>query len=128
MIRLDLKREPYWLDLGHGVCVHVRPCTTALVMAARAAVARSIDPVTDDSTVGQPAEASAKVGERTAALVKALAKSAIDGWEGVGDEKGEPARLTPEGVEALMDLWPIAESFERQYLGPALLLDAEKNA
>ncbi|MEW5704921.1 MAG: hypothetical protein AB1781_10115 [Pseudomonadota bacterium] len=118
MIRLDLKREPYWLDLGHGARVHVRPCTTALVMAARAAVARSIDPTTDENAVG----------ERTAALVKALAKSAIDGWEGVGDEKGEPAKLTPEGVDALMDLWPIAESFERQYLGPALLLDAEKNA
>ena len=27
----------HWLDLGHGVWVQVRPCTTALVMAARAA-------------------------------------------------------------------------------------------
>ncbi len=36
MIHLDLKREPHWLDLGHGVRVHVRPCTTALMMAARA--------------------------------------------------------------------------------------------
>ena len=41
MIRLDLKREPHWLDLGHGVRVHVRPCTTALMMAARAEVQRS---------------------------------------------------------------------------------------
>jgi hypothetical protein len=32
MIRLDLKREPHWLDLGHGVRLHVRPCTTALMM------------------------------------------------------------------------------------------------
>ena len=36
MIRLDLKREPHWLDLAHGVRVHVQPCTTALIMAARA--------------------------------------------------------------------------------------------
>ena len=35
MIRLDLKRDPHWLDLGHGVRLHVRPCTTALMMAAR---------------------------------------------------------------------------------------------
>jgi len=28
----------------------------------------------------------------------------------------------------LLDLWPIAEAFERLYLGPALLLDDEKNA
>jgi hypothetical protein len=38
MIRLDLKREPHWLDLGHGVRLHVRSCTTALMMAARAEV------------------------------------------------------------------------------------------
>ena len=36
--------------------------------------------------------------------------------------------MTPEGIDALLDLWPIAEAFERLYLGPALLLDAEKNA
>src|SRR6266511_6214144 len=38
MIRLDLKREPYWLDLAPGVRIRVRPCTTALVMAARASM------------------------------------------------------------------------------------------
>ena len=44
MIRLDLKREPHWLDLGHGVRLHVRPCTTALMMAASrgAAVRRAV--------------------------------------------------------------------------------------
>jgi hypothetical protein len=50
------------------------------------------------------------------------------GWEGVGDADGKPAPLTPEGVDALLDLWPMAEAFERLYLGPALLLDDEKNA
>ncbi|MFZ1413324.1 MAG: hypothetical protein WAS73_01925 [Defluviicoccus sp.] len=40
MIHLALKREPHWLDLGRGVRVHVRPCTTALMMAARAEVNR----------------------------------------------------------------------------------------
>jgi hypothetical protein len=120
MIRLELKREPYWLDLGHGVRVHVLPCTTALVMAARAAVARGAD--------ADAAQDENAVGERTAALVKTLARLSVDDWEGVGDADGKPAKVTPEGVEALMDLWPIAESFERQYLGPALLLDAEKNA
>jgi hypothetical protein len=137
MIRLELKREPTWLDLGHGVRVHVRPCTTALVMAARAAVVRGGDQY-DETAAGQsaeasasakaPADTSAKAGEQTAALVKTLARLAVDDWEGVGNAEGEPAKVTPEGVEALMDLWPIAESFERQYLGPALLLDAEKNA
>jgi hypothetical protein len=114
MLRLDLKREPFWLDLGYGVRVFVRPCTTALVMAARAAMLRDLD--------------AASVGERTAALVKALARLAIEQWEGVGDAEGAPAELSASGVDALMDLWPIAEAFERLYFGPALLLDEEKNA
>jgi hypothetical protein len=45
----------------------------------------------------------------------------------VGNAEGKPAAVTSEGVEALMDLWPIADAFERQYLGPALLLEGEKN-
>ena len=117
MIRLDLKREPYWLDLGHGVRLHVRPCTTALVMAARAAVARDANAPPDNQAAGT----------LTAAFVKTLAKLAVDAWEGVRDAEGTPAAITPEGVEALMDLWPIADAFERQYLGPALLLEEEKN-
>ena len=117
MIRLDLKREPHWLDLGHGVRLHVRPCTTALVMAARAATAREANALPDDEAAGT----------LTAAFVKTLARLAVDAWEGVGDADGAPAAVTPEGVEALMDLWPIADAFERQYLGPALLLEEEKN-
>jgi hypothetical protein len=111
MIRLDLRREPYWLDLVPGVRVHVRPCSTALIMAARARLA----------------DVEGDAGARTAALIRELAILAIDAWEGVGDTDGELAALTPEGIEALMDLWPIAEAFERLYLGPAMVLDAEKN-
>ena len=119
MIRLDLKREPHWLDLGHGVRLHVRPCTTALMMAARAEVQRA--PVSS-------ANDFQAAGERTATLVKALGRLVVQAWEGVGDADGEPAPLTPEGVDALLDLWPMADAFERLYLGPALLLDDEKNA
>lgn len=118
MIRLDLKREPHWLDLGHGVRVHVRPCTTALMMAARAEAHRSIAPSQNETQAA---------GERTAVLVKALGRLGIQDWEGVGDADGEPLPLTPEGVDALLDLWPMAEAFERLFLGPALLLDEEKN-
>ncbi|MGD9507712.1 MAG: hypothetical protein AB7I59_02200 [Geminicoccaceae bacterium] len=118
MIRLDLKCLPHWLDLGHGVRVQVLPCTTALVMAARAAQRR--DPDVPD--------ASQALGDRTASFLKNLGRLAIEAWEGVGDAAGEPTAVTPEGIDALLDLWPIAEAFERLYLGPALLLDAEKNA
>ena len=117
MLRLDLKRDPFWLDLDHGVRLKVRPCTTALMMAARAAAAKV------DIAEGENA-----VGLRTAALLAALARYAAIEWEGVGDDAGNPAPLTPDGVEALLALWPIAEAFERLYLAPALLLDSEKNA
>lgn len=117
MLRLDLKRDPFWLDLTHGVRLKVRPCTTALMMAARAAAAKV------DIAEGENA-----VGARTAALLAALARYAAIEWEGVGDDEGNVAPLTTEGVEALLSLWPIADAFERLYLAPALLLDSEKNA
>jgi hypothetical protein len=111
MIRLDLKREPYWLDLVPGVRMHVRPCTTALIMAARARVA----------------DANGDAGTRTAALLRELAILAIDAWEGIGDHDGEEMPVSPEAIAAIMDLWPVAEAFERLYLGPAMVLDDEKN-
>ena len=120
MIHLNLKREPHWLDLGHGVRLHVRPCTTALMMAARAEAQRSV-PLSAN-------EEQAAAGERTAALVKALGRLAVQDWDGVAGEEGEPAPVAADNVDALLDLWPMAEAFERLYLGPALLLDEEKNA
>ena len=79
-----------------------------------------------DVVVDIPEEENA-VGARTAALLAALARFAAIEWEGVGDTDGNPAPLTPEGVEALLALWPMADAFERVYLAPALLLDSEKN-
>ncbi len=114
MIRLDMKREPYWLDLDHGVRVHVRPATTALVMAARV-------------TALKEAVADTDAGVRSAALIEKLAELAIIAWEGVGDSEDNLAEVTPEAVSALMDLWPIADAFERLYLGPTLILEQEKN-
>lgn len=113
MIRLDLKREPYWLDLAPGVRVRVQPCTTALVMAARASI-----------TAGDEGDDNA----RGAALLKTLAQVAIVEWEGIGDESGIPIAPTPERIEALLDLYPVFRAFETAYFLPALVLDQEKNA
>ena len=111
MITLNLKREDFWLDLIDGVRVYVRPASTALVMAARVAALQE----NDDPAL------------RSTALIKRLAQLAILDWEGIGDAEGEALPVTPEGIYALMDLWPVAEAFERLYLGPALLLEQEKN-
>lgn len=117
MIRLDLKREPYWLDLAHGVRLHVRPITTAFVMAAR------VQAMKDEAK-----DSGDDAASRSAALLKNLAQLAVIDWDGVGDADGNPAPVSPEAITALLDLWPIADAFERFYLGPALVLEQEKNA
>ena len=49
-------------------------------------------------------------------------------WEGVGDADGNPVPVTPEGIDALLEVWPIFEAFQAVYVSKGLLLDAEKNA
>ena len=115
MLKLNLKREDYWLDLGHGVRVKVRPATTALVMSARVAALKDADE-------------TANTGTRSATLLKQLAAASVLEWEGVGDSEDKPAEVTQEAILALMDLWPLADAFERLYLAPTLVLEQEKNA
>ena len=120
MLRLNLSNEPRWLDLGHGVRLLVAPLTTALMLAARsdpAIVAAAAD--AEDAT---PNDDLARV------VAKAVARIVVKDWEGVGDEDGEPLPLTPEGIDALLELWPIFEAFQTRYIAGALILDAEKNA
>jgi hypothetical protein len=115
MIRLNLSRTPHWLDLGHGVRVKVRPISTAIFSAASSAPEMSALP----GEIG--------VDGRFVALCAAIAKVAILEWEKVADEDGNPAEVTPEGVAALMDIYPLAKAFAEQYVVPGLMVSAEKN-
>jgi hypothetical protein len=114
MLRLDLTSEPRWLDLGHGVRLRVAPLTTALMVASRSDAAVEVlpDTATDE--------------ERALVFAKAIARRAVTDWEGVGDADGDPAPLTPEGIDALLEVWPIFEAFQAVYVSKGLLLDAEK--
>jgi len=116
MIRLDISAGPRWLDLGHGVRVKVPPLTTAIMMAARA------DPAVRDL----PADTTME--QRSLAFCKAVARRVITEWEGVGDAGGNPVAPTAEGIDALLDLYPLFEAFELDYVAKGLALDAEKNA
>jgi len=90
MLTLDLPAEPYWLDLPRGVRVEIRPVTTAVMAAARAAAARRLaDPDLDPDMAR---------GLSFAFLVKTLARHAVTAWEGVGDSAGRPLPLSPEAV------------------------------
>jgi hypothetical protein len=115
MLKLDLTAEPRWLDLGHGVRLRVAPLTTALMVAARS----------DPALEALPETASDEA--RALVFAKAIARIAVSAWEGVGDADGTPVPVSPEGIDALLEVWPIFEAFQGSYVAGGLLLDAEKN-
>ena len=115
MLKLNLSNELAWLDLGHRVRIRLQPLTTALMVAAR-----------NDPAIADLPEDS---GDEESALVfaKALGRIAIVDWEGVGDDSGDPVDVSPAGIDALLDVWPLFEAFQTEYVAGGLLLDAEKN-
>ena len=116
MLTLDLTNAPRWLDLLPGVRLKLRPLTTALMVTARA------DPVVE----ALPPEA--KTEELALAMAKAVARRAVLDWEGVGNAEGNPVGVTPEGIDALLEIWPAFEAFQGAYVAKGLLLEQEKNA
>jgi len=115
MIRLDLSAGPRWLDLRPGVRLHVLPTTTSVMAAARG----------DAAVAALPEDAGRE--QMAIALAKAVARLVVTDWEGVGDAEGRPVPVTPEGVDALLDLWPVFEAFQARYLAKHLMLEQEKN-
>ncbi|MDX5349982.1 MAG: hypothetical protein LPJ95_04650 [Paracoccaceae bacterium] len=116
MIRLDLSSAPKWLDLGAGLRLHVLPVSTAIMVAAR----------NDAAVEALPADACRE--EQALAMAKAVARRVVTAWEGVGDAEGNPVPVTPQGIDALLDIWPVFEAFQARCLAPHLMLKQEKNA
>ena len=116
MIRLDLSATPKWLDLAPGLRLHVLPVTTAIMVAARN------DPAVESLPEGASKE------EQALAMAKAVARRVVTNWEGVGDASGNPVPVSPEGIDALLDIWPVFEAFQTRCLAPHLMLEQEKNA
>jgi hypothetical protein len=115
MIRLNLTAAPEWLDLAPSLRLLVGPLTTALMVSARA------DPAIEALPEGASQEALAL------AMAKAVARRAVLDWEGVSDDAGNVVHVTPEGIDALLEIWPVFEAFQTQYVAKGLILDAEKN-
>ena len=115
MIRLNLTATPEWLGLAPGLRLLVGPLTTALMVSARA------DPAIEALPDGASQEALAL------AMAKAVARRAVLDWEGVGDDAGNIVPVTPEGIDALLEIWPVFEAFQTMYVAKGLILDAEKN-
>ena len=115
MIRLNMTCAPDWLTLAPDLRVQVAPLTTALMVSARA----------DPAIEALQEEASRE--ELALAMAKAVARRAVLDWEGVGDEAGKALQISPEGIDALLEIWPIFEAFQTLYIAKGLILDAEKN-
>ena len=115
MIRLNLTAAPAWLTLAPGLRLQVAPLTTALMVSARA----------DPTIEALPDTATQE--ELALAMAKAVARRAVLDWEGVGDDAGSIVPVSPEGIDALLEIWPIFEAFQTQYVAKGLILDAEKN-
>lgn len=114
-VRLNLTAEPRWVDLIPGVRVQVAPVTTTVVaMARRDAGAAGVAEDAADEELG-------------IAMTRAVARRVVVDWEGVGDETGKPLPVSPEGIDALLEIWPAFEAFQRQVLTPHILLESEKN-
>ncbi|WP_186002391.1 hypothetical protein [Mycobacterium sp. KBS0706] len=131
MIRLNLPRGPYWIDLPFGVRVRVRPMTTAI---REQAVARGLRLAAE---LGQHAEAVEQAGGAVVGLpelldpdaragmsqmlyVQGLAQAAILEWEGVLEQDSDdPAPVSDEKVAEVFAFFPaIADSFTVQYTAP----------
>jgi hypothetical protein len=121
MLRLNLSTEPQWLDLGHGVRLFAEPLSTAVMLAARS------DPEILAATQVAEGEDAPSNDELARIVAKAVARIVVRDWEGVGDAEGNPLPLKPEGIDALLEIWPIFEAFQTRYIAGALILDAEKN-
>jgi len=115
VIRLNLTAAPAWLTLAPGLRLHVAPLTTALMVSARADPA--IEALPDTATQE----------ELVLTMAKAVARRAVLDWEDVGDDAGEVVPVSPEGIEALLEVWTVFEAFQTQYVAKGLILDAEKN-
>ncbi|WIY52460.1 hypothetical protein O9Z70_13480 [Devosia sp. YIM 151766] len=115
MLRLDLKRQAIWVDLGHGVRLECDPLTTAVMAAARK----------DPSVRELPEDTSQD--DMAIVMAKAVARRVVRAWSGVGDVDGVALKVSPEGINALLDIWVLFDAFQTKYLASGFLLDQEKN-
>jgi hypothetical protein len=109
LLRLDLSTEDRWTCLLAGFDILHGPVTSAIMAEA------------GHSATGESIE------ERTVEITRFLAKAVIRDWRGVVDDTtGEPLVITPEAVDAVMDIWPIFRAFNDKVIDARIRIDREK--
>ena len=140
MLRLKIQKEPYWLELGYGVKVKVKPCTSAVFYEAKAYMNSKLaelaktykankeagieDGTTED--IENPVKREALADKF---LLIGLGYAGILDWEGLMDADGDKAgSMMGNNIGELFDtVWAVAENFRSQYCGLREVLEAEKN-
>ena len=140
MLKLKIQKEPYWLEIGYGVKVKVKPCTSAVFYEAKAymnsklaELAKIYKSNKDVGISDENAEDIENPRKREALadkfLLIGLGIAGILEWNGVLEAESEDkAPLTEDKIEELFsNFWVVAENFRNQYCGLREVLEAEKN-
>ncbi len=110
LVRLDLSREDRWTSLIAGFEILHGPVTSAMLAEA-----------------GHSADPDLTIEARTVQITRFLAKAVIRDWRGVVDDAtGEPLAVSPEAVDAVMDIWPIFRAFNDKVIDARIRIDREK--
>lgn len=137
-MRLNLKREPEWLELLPGVRVKCAPATSAVFAAARSdpfmegvvsELPDDLDPTDEAAVKAWLEETEDKVSKEANAVAfgKAIAVKVIEAWEGVEGPDGEPVEPCREYIDAFLDDFRIYDAWKTRYMAKWLGLVDEKN-
>ena len=107
-----------WIEMASGVRFKLKPLTTSLMMAARkhplVVEIRDDAAELDDTSLAVP-------------MACAVAELALEDWDGVGDEDGEPVDPSPAYIQQILEQnYPIFEAFQTKYVADGLHIAQEK--
>lgn len=126
MLKLDLPTEPYWAEMPLGVRLRIRPVTTAIVSAAQHRAARLGREAAE--AAGGELDPDMSRGLAFVLMAKALARFAVEEWEGVAGPDGAALPCSPDLAERLMDIESMASAFWDAALKPIQAVSSEGNA
>ena len=138
MLKLKINKEPYWLDIGYGVKVKVKPCTSAVFYEAKAYMNAKLADLAKEYKANKDAGLAVSEDIENPVKREALADkflliglgiAGILEWQGIQEADSDAiAPLTETKIDELFsNFWVVAENFRNQYCGLRELLDAEKN-
>ena len=140
MLKLKIQKEPYWLELGYGVKVKVKPCTSAVFYEAKAYMNSKLAELAktyksnkeagiEDGTAEDIENSVKREALADRFLLIGLGIAGILEWDGVMEaDEDKSAPLTEKKIDELLsNCWTEAENLCNQYCGLREVLEAEKN-